>query len=139
MSENLHDWSLGLLTTIGHGIIFVAGAVTEVGFGVISSSMPALNHIIVVTIPQSLSSLRLSGRFGNWLSSGSDNSKSFKDSFHEYTGGTPRNNRGTESIDVCDDEFPVDTSYMGKYGFKHPNIGDNERDLESDPGGKTYY
>src|ERR1700760_4752043 len=100
--------------------------------------MPALNPIIVVTIPQSLSSLRSSGRFGNWISTGSktSNSKSFQQSFHEYTGGHARDVQRPDSIEICEDDYQVDTSYLArKYGFKQTSIGDNDRDLESDPGG----
>jgi len=99
------------------GIPFVAGAVIEVSFGVISSSMPALNHLIV------------SGRFTRWVASrvspsGShdSNSRSFKESFRDYTGGSggsSRNNRRADTIDLCEDEYSLDTPYEAKYEFKH--------------------
>jgi hypothetical protein len=125
-----------LLTGTGHGIAFVAGAVTEVGFGVISSSMPALNHVIVVMIPRRLS---LTGRFTHWLPTGNSNSRSFKEVYHNYRGANTGDVRRTDKIDVCEDEFHLETPYLKKYDFKHAERQYAGGDLESDPGGKIYY
>jgi hypothetical protein len=115
-----------LLTGTGHGILFVAGAVTEVGFGVVSSSMPALNHILIT------------GRFTRWFPSWSNNSKSFKMSFFDYSSGTSRDIRRTDKIHVCKDEFRLDSVYLGE-DFKYTDPRYAGRDLESDVGGKIYY
>ncbi|ORY10943.1 hypothetical protein BCR34DRAFT_614882 [Clohesyomyces aquaticus] len=56
-----------------HGVNFTVGAVTEITFGAISASMPALNHIIVHTLPGTLES-----RFGSSkFSLGNEQPRSF--------------------------------------------------------------
>lgn len=128
-----------LLTVTGHGVVFVAGAVTEVAFGVISSSMPALNHIIVVTIPGAFSSLGGSTR---GLPTTSGNGRSFKDSFRNYRGENIGGIQRTDTLDVYEDDLGLqshDTPYGENHDVKHTNTRYPERDLESDPGGKIYY
>ena len=86
-----------MLTITGHDVVFVAGAVTEVGFGAISSSMLALNLVIVVTIPWALSSFGTSNRgFPNT----SGNCRSSKDSFHNNRGENIRGIPRTDTVDV---------------------------------------
>jgi hypothetical protein len=119
----------------GKGVNFVAGAVIEVGFGVISSSMPALNHVIVVTLPKVLS---FSGRLTGWLTTNSSNSKSFKDVFRSYKGSDSENGRGSPRVDSNDDDYHLDAPYMKKYDFKHEGARYGVGDLESDPEGALY-
>jgi len=81
-----------------NGTGFVIGALTEVAFGVVSSSMPALNHILVTTLPRSLESMFGSKSIGGWFSS--DSSKN-KDSDRETS--NPRRNytKTTSNQDDC--------------------------------------
>ena len=116
-----------LLTVTGHGVVFVAGAVTEVGFGVISSSMPALNHIIVVMIPRALSSFGGSTR---GLPTTSGNSRSFKDSFHNYRGDNTGGIRRTDTVDVYEDNLGLeshDTPHGENHDVKHKHAIPRER------------
>jgi len=83
----------------GNGCGFIAGALTEVGFGVVSSSMPALNHLIIKVLPLILESLG-STVIGSWFSSGSGNTKSFKESFQGRIGKSYRNKNFLETATV---------------------------------------
>jgi len=121
--------TLDTFDPVWHGINFVAGAVIEVGFGVISSSMPALNHVIVVTLPKVLS---FSGRLTGWLTTNSSRDKSFKEVYNSYKGSDSENGR---KVDSHDDEYHLDTPYLRKYDFKHEDAQYGIGDLESDPGG----
>jgi hypothetical protein len=67
-----------LVLSLGHGIGFCTAALTEVGFGIVSSSMPALNHILIQTIPNTLDTWFGTTAIGSWLRSGSSRSKSGK-------------------------------------------------------------
>jgi hypothetical protein len=118
----------------------VAGAVIEVGFGVISSSMPALNHVIVVTLPKVLS---FSGRLTGWLTTNSSNSKSFKEVYRSYNKGSDSDHGQAQLRDDSqDDEYHLDAPYLKKYDFKHegPRYGGGvgRGDLESAPVGDVY-
>jgi hypothetical protein len=78
----------------GHGIGFCTAALTEVGFGIVSSSMPALNHLLIQTIPRVFETWFGSTAIGSWLKSGSSRSKSsrsFKESFVGTIGGSAKN------------------------------------------------
>jgi hypothetical protein len=67
----------------GNGLGFQIGAVIEIGFGVISASMPAMNHILVKTIPESIDSWFNSTIVSKWFGSSSPKLKPSTKSFQE--------------------------------------------------------
>ncbi|KAF2396914.1 hypothetical protein EJ06DRAFT_177948 [Trichodelitschia bisporula] len=69
-----------------NGVGFTTGSSIEVTFGIISSSMPALNHLLTKKLPNTVESVLGSERYTRWFGSGSSSDRqnaprSFKDSF----------------------------------------------------------
>ena len=122
---------------IGNSVNFMAGALIEIGFGSISSSMPALNHILVTAAPRSLELWLGKSCLNKWLSGGSGSSsrkKSFKESFRYAPGTKLGNNRNIGPFDGSLDETHEHSVYLDKYQAEeafHPHI---HQDLKSDVG-----
>lgn len=104
------DLSLNIL---GTGVNFQIGVIIEIGFGVISSSMTALNHILVKTVPRFIDS-RLSGTVvRKWFGSGT--STPATRSFHEAFSSKPQGPRDVESFG--DDHTLNDGDFGGEGDF----------------------
>ena len=116
----------------------MAGALIEIGFGAISSSMPALNYILVTVGPRSLELWLGKSRLNRWFSGGSSEKKSFKDSFRYAPGPKSGGNRTTSPLDSFSDETREHTLCLDKHQSKgafHPHI---HEDVKSGIGNRPF-
>jgi hypothetical protein len=89
-----------LVLYLGHGVGFCTAALTEVGFGIVSSSMPALNHLLISTVPRTLEAWFGSTRIGSWFRAESSEIRSFKDTFRGTQSGSEKNVHKTTTIEA---------------------------------------
>jgi len=113
------------LVGTGNCIGFISGSLIETSFGIISSSMPALNHLITTKLAKALENWVSASRIGRWMGSGSGGIKSFQQSFHELT------NRKTNLENMVDTRAYQDPIHLRKLSTRQSDLSDKKSDLES--------